>query len=218
MKTDGPYKNKLRWAEWYYGPQKWNMQRFGITNSKTNIVYDNLHIVGAIQNFEESRYDREFMVRELRMQKETVKAHSLNIDFDKKIGEKATLFYGFEGIQNTVRSIASLTHVITKEVDSTVTRYPDGSTWQSYGAYLNLEYKLTKKLMINAGVRYSYYKIIADFDTTFFPFPFKHTEMSNDALNGSLGFVYNANKYWQLVIELLILTIWVKFLNLLLVI
>lgn len=198
MQTSGPYKNKLRWAEWYYGPQKWNMHRIGITHSKSNVVYDNLHFVAAYQFFEESRYDREFMVRELRMQKETVKAISLNIDLDKKIGEKATLYYGVEGIHNTVGSVASLTHVITKEMDSTVTRYPDGSIWESYGAYLNLEYKLTKKLIVNVGVRYSYYKIKADFDTTFFPFPFTHTEMSNDALNGSLGFVYDVNKSWQL--------------------
>jgi len=201
IKTDGPYKNKLRWAEWYYGPQKWNMHRFGITHSNKTIAYDQLRIIGAIQNFEESRYDREFMVRELRMQKETVKALSLNIDLDKKIDEKANLYYGIEAIHNTVGSVAILTHVITKEIDSTVTRYPDGSTWESYGAYLSLKYKLTKKLIVNAGARYSYYKIKADFDTSFFPFPFTHTEMSNGTLNGSLGIVYNAYKSLQLYIN-----------------
>ena len=198
MQTAGPYKNKLRWAEWYYGPQKWNMQRIGITHSRATIAYDNFRIVGAIQNFEESRYDREFMVRELRMQKETVKALSFNLDLDKKLDEKATIFYGTELVHNTVGSCASLTHVITKEVDSTVTRYPDGSTWELYGAYINLKYKLSHKLIVNGGVRYSYYRIKADFDTTFFPFPFTNTIMSSGALNGSLGFVYAANKTLQL--------------------
>jgi len=198
MQTAGPYKNKLRWAEWYYGPQKWNMHRLGVTHSKPTAVYDNLSIVGAVQNFEESRYDREFMVRELRMQKENVKAISLNLDLDKQLGEKATLYYGTELVHNTVRSFASLTHVITKEVDSTVTRYPDGSTLESYGAYVNLKYNLTKKLIVNGGSRYSYYKIKAVFDTTFFPFPFTNTEMGNGSLNGSLGFVYAAHRSWQL--------------------
>jgi hemoglobin/transferrin/lactoferrin receptor protein len=201
MQTAGPYKNKLRWAEWYYGPQKWNMQRLGITHSKATIPYDNLRIVGAIQNFEESRYDREFMVRELRMQKETVKAISFNLDLDKKLGDKATIYYGAELVHNTVGSFATLTHVITKDVDSTVTRYPDGSTWESYGVFLNLEYKLTKEMIINGGARYSYYKIKADFDTTFFPFPFTHTIMSKGAVNGSLGLVYTANNFWQLYIN-----------------
>jgi hemoglobin/transferrin/lactoferrin receptor protein len=197
MQTSGPYKNKLRWAEWYYGPQKWNMNRVGITHSKVNFIYDHLRVIGAIQNFEESRYDREFMVRELRMQKETVKALSLNIDLDKKLNQKVSINYGAELVQNTVGSFATLTHVITKETDSTVTRYPNGSEWSSYGAYVNLKYKLTKKLVVSLGSRYSHYKITAKFDTTFFAFPFTDTKMSNGALNGSLGFVYAVNNSWQ---------------------
>lgn len=198
MQTAGPYKNKLRWAEWYYGPQRWNMHRLGITHSRNTFIYDHLRIVGALQNFEESRFDREFMVRELRMQKETVKAYSLNIDLDKKLGQKLNLFYGAELVQNTVGSEATLTHVITHEVDSTVTRYPDGSTWESYGAYVNLKYRPFKKLIINGGLRYSYYRIKAEFDTTFFPFPFTDAVMSNGSLNGSLGFIYTPLESWQL--------------------
>jgi hemoglobin/transferrin/lactoferrin receptor protein len=197
VQVQGPYKKKLRWAEWYYGPQKWHMQRIGISHSKPNAVYDQVRVVGAYQFFEESRFDREFMVRELRMQKETVKAYSFNIDFDKKIGKKIDVFYGAELVKNTVGSFASLTHVITKEVDSTVTRYPNGSTWESNGFYINLKYKLTKKFVINAGARYSDYKIKAKFDTTFFPFPFTETRMSNDAINGCLGFVFTAKDSWQ---------------------
>jgi hemoglobin/transferrin/lactoferrin receptor protein len=201
MQTSGPYKNKLRWAEWYYGPQKWNLHRIGITHSKSNFVYDNLHFVAAYQFFEESRYDREFMVRELRMQREQVNAYSMNLDFDKEIVKNIFVSYGFESIYNTVNSIASLTHVVTKEVDSTVTRYPDGSTWESYGMYVSFKYKLTEKLDFNGGARYSNYKIKANFDTTFFPFPFTNTVMSNDAINGSLGFVYAVLQSWQLYVN-----------------
>lgn len=198
MQTAGPYKNKLRWAEWYYGPQKWNMHRMGITHSKPTIAYNQMHLIVALQNFEESRYDREFMVRELRMQKETVRALSFNLDLDKKLNEKTNINYGVELVHNTVGSVASLTHVVTDEVSSTVTRYPDGSTWESYGAYASVKYKLTKKFIINAGVRYSYYKIKAVFDTTVFPFPFMGTTMSNGTLNGSIGFVFAPTRSWQL--------------------
>jgi len=198
MKTSGPYKNKLRWAEWYYGPQKWNMHRIGIRHSKATAAYDHIHLVVALQNSEESRYDREFMVRELRVQKETVQAFSFNLDLDKRLNEKAIIHYGAELVHNTVGSYATLTDIVTKEVDATVTRYPDGSTWESYGAYLSLNYKLTGKLIMNAGLRYSYYKIKADFDTTYFPFPFTHAKMNNGTLNGSLGLVYAAGRSWQL--------------------
>jgi hemoglobin/transferrin/lactoferrin receptor protein len=198
MQTAGPYKNKLRWAEWYYGPQKWSMHRIGVTHSKATIAYDHLHLIAAVQNFEESRYDREFMVRELRMQKETVRALSFNLDLDKKLNERASINYGVELVHNTVGSFASLTHVVTDVVSPTVTRYPNGSTWESYGVYTSLKYKLTKKLIVNAGLRYSYYRIKAVFDTVNFPFPFTDAKMSNGTLNGSLGFVYAPTRSWQL--------------------
>jgi len=64
----------------------------------------------------------------------------------------------------------------------TTTRYPDGSTWQSYGAYANLKYKLNPKWIANAGIRYTQYIVEADFDTTMFPFPFVHAKNNNGAL------------------------------------
>lgn len=198
MKLDGPYKNKLRWAEWYYGPQKWQMHRLGITYTKSNIIFDNARLVAAYQFFEESRYDREFMFRELMMQKEKVRAVSVNLDFDKQITKQVSVSYGFESVYNLVQSVASLTHVVTKEVDSTVTRYPNGSTWQSYGVYMSAKYQPHPKWTLSAGVRYNHFLINAEFDTTFFPFPFTKTRMSSGSASGSLGLVYSPFKSWQI--------------------
>jgi len=198
MRTDGPYKNKLRWAEWYYGPQKWQMHRLGINYAKSNILFDKLSFVVAHQFFEESRFDREFMFREIQMQKENVNAISANLDFDKKVSEKVTLYYGAESVYNLVNSVASLTHVVTKKVDSTVTRYPNGSTWQSNGAYISAKYKPHPKWIINAGLRYNQFIIKATFDTTFFPFPFTNTNMQSASTSGSCGFVYSPFESWQI--------------------
>jgi hemoglobin/transferrin/lactoferrin receptor protein len=197
MQTAGPYKNKLRWAEWYYGPQKWSMHRLAMNHNHRTRLYDHLHFVSAWQNFEESRYDREFMVRELRMQEETVRAISVNLDLDKRLNDQSQLIYGAEAVHNLVGSIASLTHVITNEVTPTVTRYPNGSTWQSYGVYAGIKQHLGKKLILSTGIRYSYYQINAVFDTTYFPFPFTFTKMKNGTLNGSLGLVYSIDKSFQ---------------------
>lgn len=195
---DANANGELDNAEWYYGPQKWMMNRLGITNTKSNKLYDQLRIVAAIQDYEESRHDRRFNNNQLRNQTETVDALSLNIDLDKTINEKATLFYGAEAVHNTIGSVANRMHRVTKVETPTTTRYPDGSTWQAYGVYANLKYKLNPKWIMNAGARYSLYMIKADFDTSLFPFPFVHAENSSGALNGSLGFVFSPNKTWQL--------------------
>ncbi len=185
-------------AEWYYGPQKWAMNRLGITSTKTTKIFDQLRFSAAMQNYEESRHDRKFNNKKIRNQTETVEAYSVNIDFDKKISTKATLFYGLEAVFNIVGSEANRVHIETLAEELTNTRYPDGSTWQAYGAYLNLKYKLRPKWIANIGARYTHYKITADFDTTMFPFPFTHAENSNGALNGSLGIVFSPNNNWQI--------------------
>ncbi len=197
MQTSGPYKNKLRWAEWFYGPQKWTMHRFGITLDKATRIYDKAQVIFAAQYFEESRNVREFMFRELLMQKENVKALSLNVDFEKRISPRLSVNYGVEAVHNLVTSLATLTHVITLEEEPIVTRYPDGSTWESYSAFATGKYQLTEKIVLNSGVRYNYYRIKASFDTTFFPFPFTNTVMQNGSISGSLGFVYSPNKTMQ---------------------
>lgn len=184
-------------AEWYYGPQKWMMNRLGIASTKPAKLYDQLRFSAAIQNYEESRHDRKFNSKKIRHQTETVDAYSVNLDFDKKIGKRLSLFYGLETIYNKVGSEANRVHIETLIEEAVNTRYPDGSTWEAYGAYINLKYKLHPKWIANAGARYTHYIIKADFDTTLFPFPFVHAENSDGAFNGSLGLIFSPNQTWQ---------------------
>ena len=198
IQTSGPYKNRYRWAEWFYGPQKWQMNRIGVNNFNRNKFFDKSSIIMAYQFFEESRYDREFMHRERKMQKEQVDAYSVNIEFDKILFDKLKIIYGTEAVYNKVRSKANFTNILTGEVTPTVTRYPDGSTWELYSIYSNFNYQLNKKIKSSIGLRYSDYVIKAKFDTSIFPFPFVSAYMTNDALNGSVGFVYNIDTSFQL--------------------
>ena len=188
----------LDFAEWYYGPQKWMMNRLGVTHSAPTTLYDQFRVVVAMQNYEESRNDRRFDNARIRNQTESVDGYSLNLDLDKQLSDKASLFYGAEYIYNKIGSVAERKNIETGEITPTNTRYPDGSTWQSYGAYLNLKYHLNPEWIVNAGIRYTYYMAEADFDTSQFPFPFVHAENNNGAFNGSLGVVYNPDDTWQL--------------------
>lgn len=199
MQTSGPYKNKYRWAEWYYGPQKWQMHRVGITNLHKNKFYEKSRLIMAYQFFEESRHDREFMHREKKSQIEQVDAYSVTLEFDKSLyNKKIDIIYGTEAVYNQVNSKSSLKHIITGEITPTVTRYPDGSTWELYSIYTHADYKLSEKIKTSAGVRYSNYIIKAKFDTSIFPFPFTTTYMTNDALSGSLGTIYTIDTTCQI--------------------
>ena len=178
----------LRSAEWYYGPQKWFMGNIQVNKKGKGKFYDGLKITTAYQYFEESRNDRDFQDPILYSTKEMVNALSTNIDFEnKKIGD-LRLYYGVEYVYNYVNSEGSQKNVSTNVKTDAASRYPDGSSWQTVAGYLSGEYKAKPNFTLLSGLRYSHVWIDAEFDKTFYPFPFDNADVSTGALTGSLGF------------------------------
>ncbi|MEA5109835.1 Vitamin B12 transporter BtuB [bioreactor metagenome] len=185
-------------AQWYYGPQQWMMNRLAARLRSDGGIYDQFRIVAAHQLYKESRHDRKMNNKRLRNQFEEVNAFSLNLDLDKKLSEKLALFYGGEAVYNKVGSEANRRHIETGEVSSVNTRYPDGSTWQSYALYTTARLHLNQKTTVNAGLRYSYVAMEAAFDTSMFPFPFTEASLGKGALNGGLGITWSPLNNWKL--------------------
>ncbi|MBD0779470.1 TonB-dependent receptor [Maribacter sp. ANRC-HE7] len=178
----------LRSAEWYYGPQKWFMGNVQLNKKGKGKFYDGLKITTAYQYFEESRNDRGFQDAILYSTREMVHAFSTNVDFEnKKIGD-LRLYYGTSYVLNKVGSDGSQKDITTNLIADAPSRYPDGSSWQTAAAYLNGEYKAKPNFSLLSGLRYSHVWINADFDKTFYPFPFDDANLSTGALTGSIGF------------------------------
>lgn len=190
-----------RSAEWYYGPQIWLMNNLGITNHGDNGIYNEMTVRLAHQFFEESRHDRDFNGDMKYNRVEQVNAYSLNLDFNKSLNEIHNLIYGLEAVYNDVTSTGTDENIITGTLSPGPSRYPQ-STWSSYAAYLTYQFKMSRQLMLQAGARYNYFKLDADFDTTFYPFPFTTAELSNDALTGSLGLIYTPDESWSIGLNL----------------
>lgn len=177
----------LRFAEWFYGPQKWFMANMQVNKKGKGKFYDGVKLTTAYQRFEESRSERGFQDPNRFSTKETVDALSANIDFEnKKIGN-LRLYYGGEYIFNKVASGGAEQNIETNVIASAASRYPDGSTWQTLAGYINGEYKAKPNLTLLSGLRYTHVWIDAVFDTTFYPFPFEEAILNNGALTGSLG-------------------------------
>lgn len=192
------YKNGLpRSAEWYYGPQKWMMNNLNITNYFINDFYDEISIRIAQQYFEESRHDRDFngIIKANRI--EEVDAYSINIDFTKAFGNIYNLNYGIEAVYDEVVSTGTDENISTGIITKGPARYPK-SNWTSMAAYATYQMKFTRQFMLEAGLRYNQFILNADFDNTFYPFPFSEAKINNGALTGSLGFVYNPDDSWSI--------------------
>jgi hemoglobin/transferrin/lactoferrin receptor protein len=182
-------QGNLRFAEWYYGPQRWMMHNLQIRLFSDNMLYDKSKIILAYQFNEESRHDRRFgnMTRTSRV--ENVHAYILNADFEKGLSETVDLFYGIEGLYSNVTSTASTTHIITNATGAASTRYPDGDNhYGSLAAYAFLKKEFSKKLILNSGLRYSRVMLQSTLvDTTFYNFPFNEINLNTGFFNGSLG-------------------------------
>jgi hemoglobin/transferrin/lactoferrin receptor protein len=187
----------LDFAEWYYGPQKWIMNRFALNHTKSTKIYDKLRFLVAHQSYEESRHDRRFNNSRLRSQTENVEIFSVNADLNKKLSDKIDLSYGAEYVSNLISSEAKRVHIQTLKEEKINSRYPNNSSWKSAGLYANLKYKISSKTALNSGIRYTFSAIEANFDTLLFPYPFTQATNQNSALNGSLGLVYNPNNNLQ---------------------
>ncbi|WP_298792352.1 TonB-dependent receptor [uncultured Allomuricauda sp.] len=178
----------LRSAEWFYGPQKWMMGNFQLTKQGKNKFYDGVKLTTAYQHFEESRNERLFQDPDRFTTVDKVNALSINLDFEnKKIGD-LRLYYGAEYIFNKVNSEGIQTNIETNQVSEAASRYPDGATWQTFAGYINGEYKLKPNFTLLSGARYSQVWVDAQFDQTFFPFPFDEADLITGAFTGSLGF------------------------------
>ncbi len=176
-----------RFAEWFYGPQRWFSANFQINKKGSGKFYDNARFTNAYQHFEESRNSRRFQQEFLNTRVENVDAYSSNLDFEKKFDDKTKLFYGLEYILNRVDSEGRDRSRITGESFEAQARYPDGSSWQTGAVYANLEHKIKPNLTLLSGIRYSHVLLDAEFDNRFFDFPFEEANINTGAVTGSLG-------------------------------
>jgi len=187
-----PEGQGLRQAEWYYGPQKWNMHHLQTKLFSPTSLYDEAKIVISYQNFKESRHDRRFGGAELRSQREEVNLYTINMDMDKTLG-KNSLYYGVEYTFNDVNSQADILNILSGETTSTASRYPNaGSQYTSYAAYLTFKWRINPRVTMNTGARISRVSLSgSSTDSDALALGFDSFDLKNTAINGTIGMTYN---------------------------
>jgi hemoglobin/transferrin/lactoferrin receptor protein len=189
-----------RFAEWYYGPQTRTMAAYHANLSKGKRLYTTGRITLAWQSIDQTRHDRRFNSPSLNNRLENVKVYSVNADFSKSIGRTLTTNYGLEYYFNDVTSTAYSENIFTGVQSALDTRYANGgSTMSGTAAYGTALLKATRKITLNAGLRYSLVNLTALFtNNSFFNFPFSDVNQSNRNLNGSIGIIVAPNTKWRL--------------------
>ena len=184
-----------RYGEFYYGPQKWIMNNLNITHQSNSKLFDEMVLRLAHQFFEESRVSRNMNNSNREIRTEKVNAYSINVDFSKAISLTHKAYYGVEYVFNDVNSTGINQNIVAGTSQAGPSRYPQ-ATWQSMGVFVNNQYLVTDKTSLQAGLRYNKYILKADFDTTFYPFPFTEAHIDNGSLTGSAGIVFRPTDKW----------------------
>ncbi|OUU22064.1 MAG: hypothetical protein CBC08_01510 [Flavobacteriaceae bacterium TMED48] len=154
----------LRYAEWYYGPQKRLLVAPQLKLFPQKKFLNSGKITLAYQAIEESRNSRSFGSLTRKIQKEKVDVWSLNGDFEFSLSDQHSFSYGFEGTYNKVKSFAFGKGLIVQQNNITglspsspfPTRYPSkGSSYDSFAGFINWIWDFNKKLTLNLGLRFT---------------------------------------------------------------
>ena len=202
--------NELKFAEWYYGPQKRLLisSQLKLNPDKKWMKYGTL--TAAFQNVKESRVQRKFTSLERSYRNEHVDVLSLNGDFFVPLGKSDSriLSYGFETTYNKVNSNAygKTLDVYNNSIvgftnDFVVqSRYPDGgSSYTSLASYINYRQDISKKITLNTGARVIKTLLKATWiDDTFITLPDFDISLNNAAVTATMGFAFKPNTNWQL--------------------
>lgn len=190
----------VKWAEWYYGPQERLLFSIRAMIRDTTKFFDDISITTAIQRIDEDRIQRKFGNRFRQTQEEDVIVYSLNSDFEKRLKNGFQINYGVEFTHNDVKSKAKLFDLNTRDISEAPTRYPNGgSVMRTAALYAGANKDLNdNRLLINAGIRYSFASIQAQFlPNSFYELPFDKIDFANAALSGSVGLIFRPDSSWQ---------------------
>lgn len=193
-------KEELKYAEWYYGPQKRLLASATIFLKNDNRFYTNFNTVFAYQKINEDRIYRKFKNEERLYQNELVDVYSANFDFLKLVGLNR-LSYGLEFTHNDVLSTANYQNVFTNNESIAQTRYPDGgSIMQSASAYLNYKWIIDAPYILTLGFRYSHYHLYSELlnKPELVQLPFTNIRINNGAPTGILSFEMYPTTDWKI--------------------
>lgn len=188
----------LYYSEWYYGPQEWLLINSQLTFiPKETKFYDELKFGSSFQRFSESRNSRRFSDSFLKSREEELDIFSLNLDFFKKISENSNITYGLEMIENKIGSFAKSINISDLSETPISTRYPDNSSLNSLGLYVNYKTKIIEDVFFQSGVRYSSTVLKSDLsqNNIYYDFMYENTTLENGAFVGGIGLSWVRNIY-----------------------
>ena len=184
---------KLRYANWYYGPQKRSLMAYNFAAKNRTGLFNEYNSTLSYQSIEESRVTREYK-RYDRLDKrvEQVSVGGLTIDARRKM-KRDEITTGIDIQLNGLVSTASTKNMLTGTTAKLDTRYPDGkNNMNNFAVYAQHIHKFkNEKWILNDGVRLQHIALNSTVvDNSFFSLPVTKVVQKNTTITGNMGFAH----------------------------
>ena len=186
----------LRWAEWYYGPQRRLLASVKANWFGTTAIFDNVQLIVAYQDIDEDRITRQFGHTDREYQEEDVSVFNATMDMTKAVDRRAlhNVEYGLDFQHDNVVSTAFSENIYTLDKSYDIlTRYPDGGSGMlTFGAYAKYTWHNPEQFnRFEAGLRFAHTTSDMQYERTdIIDWPSEYTDgvtNKNAALTGSLS-------------------------------
>ena len=196
QETETTEYEDLKYATWNYGPQKRSFYSMQFDYSANSLLLDSAQLIFGYQDVFETRLVQKIDSDESIDQHENVDIYSINANFRKN-----KLHYGLEFYNNQVVSKAFKTiDNISNPYDQT--RYPNGgSSMSSWAGYITYAKKVSEKLKLNAGIRFTENKLSGKYIQVRMPtitLPYDSIDNKYNAFTGNFSAAYFPNESWKI--------------------
>ncbi len=182
----------LRYAEWYYGPQKRLLGAYELSATQLGFV-DELKANISYQNIEESRQTRDYKRYDrLDSRIEKIKVWGFSVSARRMMGDNE-LTFGIDGQLNNLRSKGIRINTTNDARTALDSRYPDGKNKMNYfGVFAQHIYKFGNgKWVLNDGLRFQAVNLNSTIiNNSFFRLPDTLFKQNSTAVTGNIGLVY----------------------------
>ncbi len=187
-----PAGSGLRYAEWYYGPQKRLLGAYDLNIDNPSSFFQKIHAGISYQSIEESRHTRRFGNDNLQHRTENVNVIGANVDFNKVMSHHSIRF-GLDAQYNNLKSKANEENIETGVSAPLDTRYPDGDNMMTHAAlYFSHSWHVSEQLVLTDGLRAGMVSLHSTIsDNSFFNLPVTTVDQDNAVYSGSLGLIHS---------------------------
>ena len=146
-------------AEFFYRPQERRFTQLHYRYSNANTFADQIDVRLGYQKYVDNRTARDFGSSNHEYEENSSTLRGVTALASKQINDQHFIGYGVEYYADTVDSFRQRTNINSGAISARPSRFPDGSTMDSIAAFITDDWKLSDRLDVVGGIRYSRFDI-----------------------------------------------------------